>query len=305
MILPLLIGCGQYLEADQALNSSTAAGIDLPDRSELAAATTLLHYSQSALLAAHTSEEEVDIEYISGESTTAALRLVEYSEIIDSIEAQVVLADALANLAAVDPSALASHNEQLAFWLNLYNLWVVQGVVDSLINTPDWDGASTDSFALFTTAYAQVDGYELTFNQLEHGIIRGNDYAWKNYFTDQPELLAAAQAWHASLWEGVPFDARIHVGLNCASRSCPDQPSGAFRAATLDEDLDALAAAFVNNDARGAGPDGISQLFSWYGGDFETTFGSPASFIETYRDGGLSGVDMDTYLNYDWRLNGR
>ena len=100
-------------------------------------------------------------------------------------------------------------------------------------------------------------------------------------------------------------DARIHAGINCASRSCPDIIAGAFRAETLDADLDTLAAAFVNNSAKGVSADGISQLFSWYGGDFEADYGSNEAFIEAFRDGGTAGVNMDGRLNYDWRLNGR
>ncbi len=302
-----LVACGQYVDAGEALvgNDAIDATIELTDRSELSAATTLQHYGQSALLAAHTAWEPVGIAQVDGSEVAAEMRLVEYSEILASIEAQVVLADALANLAAVDPDGLESVDEQLAYWMNSYNLWVIQAILDRLAADPDYAGVESDGFAIFTTAYIQVGEYALTPNQLEHGLIRGDDYAWDNYFVDQPELLAKAQEWHAALWGDGPIDARIHAGLNCASRSCPDIIAGAFRAETLDADLDALAAAFVSNPAKGAGPDGVSTLFSWYRADFEADYGSSEAFIAAHREGGTTGVDLETTLSYDWRVNGR
>ena len=101
------------------------------------------------------------------------------------------------------------------------------------------------------------------------------------------------------------MDARIHVGLNCASRSCPDIIAGAFRAETLDEDLDALAVVFANNEGKGASASGVSYLFSWYAADFDAHYGSVSAFLDAYREGGSSGVNLDGRLYYDWRLNGR
>lgn len=306
MLLMTLVACGQYVDAGEAMAGRTIeASVELPDRSEMSIATTLRHYSQAALLEEHTSWEDVEIEMADGSLAAAEMRMVAYSELLDSIEAQVVLADALANLAAVDPSSLVSTEERLAYWMNTYNLWVVQAILDKLVDEPGYVGIESDNFAIFSTAYVQVSGYALTPNQIEHGIIRGDDYAWENYFSESDDLLAQAQQWHETLWDGGTVDARIHTGLNCASRSCPDIIGGAFRADQLDADLDALAAAFVNNPTKGAGGDGISQLFSWYSADFEADSGSVEAFIAAHRGDGIDGVDLTTRLNYDWRLNGR
>ena len=308
MIWMMHAACGQYIDAGETLVDGSEVidvSVELPDRSEMNYATTLQHYSQSALMGTHTSWESVSLLQNDGSESSAEMRMVEYSELLNSIEAQVVLADALANLAAVDPSTLESADEQLAYWMNVYNLWVVQAILDRLRSDPSYVGVESDDFLIFTTAYVQVGEFSLTPNQIEHAIIRGDDYAWENYFIDQPELLDQAQRWNADLWGGEALDARIHAGLNCASRSCPDLIAGAFRAETLDADLDALAAAFVNNPTKGAGPSGISTLFSWYGADFEADYGSREAFIEAHRDGGTDGVNMDSSLFYDWRLNGR
>ena len=306
----MLAACGQYVDAEDALaGSATAidASVELPDRSEMNYATTLNHYGQQALLSMHSSWEPVGIAVDAEGSSeiSAEMRMVEYSEMLESIEAQVVLGDALSNLAAVDPDTLESKEERLAYWMNTYNLWVIQAILSTLSDNPDYVGVESDNFVMFTTSYIQVGEYALTPNQIEHGVIRGDAYAWENYFIDQPELLAQAQSWHETLWGGDVVDARIHVGLNCASRSCPDIIAGAFRAETLDEDLDALAVVFANNEGKGASASGVSYLFSWYAADFDAHYGSVSAFLDAYREGGSSGVNLDGRLYYDWRLNGR
>lgn len=297
-LLPLLlIGCGQYVPADAAIHtSSDAAGaLELATRDELAAATTLSHYGQESLMGLHTEADT----WAGGES-----RFVDYAAMEGSIEAQVVLADALANLASVDPTVLADGDERLAYWLNLYNLATIQGVLAERAADPDYPGVSRDDFALFNTAYVSVGDELLSLNQIEHAIIRGDAWALDNYFTDdQADLRAQAESWHADLWDGAAIDARIHVGLNCASLGCPDVLDGAFRAGDLDATLDELATRFVDHPGKGAGPDGISQLFSWFTADFAGSHGSVEAFVEQYRTGGAGDVDFDRQLEYDWGLN--
>ncbi len=297
MMLALsLVGCGQFVSADAALTTagSTPARVDLATRDALADATHLGHYALDGLMRAHA----VDASWGGG-----AARAVTYDEILDGPEARVALTDALANLASVDPMALESHDEQLAFWLNLYNAWTVQAVVDARSADPTYASVRADDWALFNVAFAQVDGEALSLNQIEHGVMRADPASLDLYFADQDALRAKAEAWHAALWGGGPVDARIHVGLNCASVGCPDLLDGAYQAATLQATLDAQATRFVDHPGKGAGPDGISQLFGWFRADFEGSHGGVRAFVRQYRGGGDEGVDYDTSLPYDWALN--
>lgn len=297
LALPLLLaaGCGQFVNAEDALtNPSNAGAVDLATRDALAQTTSLLHYGQQALLSLHTGTDSY-----AGDT----MRIVEYGEIVASAEAQVTLADSLANLASVDPSLLDEGDERLAFWLNVYNLNVVAAVVAELQADPGWGGVSEGEFAMFETPLAQVGAHTFTLNQVEHGIIRGDDWSLENYFSDD-DARETARRYHQELWGDRPLDARIHVGLNCASLSCPDILDGAFRASSLEQDLDRLATAFVDHAGKGAGPDGISQLFGWFRVDFEGSHGSVQAFVQQYRSGGDADVDYDTTLPYDWGLNG-
>ena len=92
-------------------------------------------------------------------------------------------------------------------------------------------------------------------------------------------------------------------GSQIPSLGCPDLLDGAFQPATVDDQLDAAATRFLAHPAKGAGPDGISTLFSWFASDFEGSHGGAAPFIEAYRVGGTEGVRLDAYLDYDWSLN--
>ncbi len=115
-------------------------------------------------------------------------------------------------------------------------------------------------------------------------------------------LQSQVLAWYEGVWGDGPPDARLHVGVNCASRGCPDLQIGAYQGPTVWQQLDEAATRFVDNPSKGAGPDGISELFSWFAEDFERSGGIEA-FVQRHRTEGTSGVDFDAVLPYDWSLN--
>ncbi len=145
-------------------------------------------------------------------------------------------------------------------------------------------------------------GVALSLNQVEHGIVRGDfDHPSLNGLETATRM--AIEGFHTELWDGDAPDPRLHVALNCASISCPDLGATtpqAFRAATLEAQLVSLARRFLANPLKGAGPNGISSLFSWYRADFVE---GVEAFIEAYREDGLTGVDTSRLLPYDWTLN--
>lgn len=294
-----LVACGQYVPAEDA-NVSPGGATDclptseLPSRDELSQAMVLGHYAQLGLLQVHTGETTIN---------GVSMRGVDYAALEGSIEAQLTLGDVLANLSSVDPMMLQSRADKLAYWLNVYNAWMIEGVLASLAEDPSFDSVGANDFALFSTPFISLGDHTFTLDQVEHAIIRGDDYAFDNYFVDRPTDLQMARDWHEDLFGDDPVDARIHVGLNCASVGCPDILDGAFRGEVLDQQLDAAATRFVDNDAKGAGPNGLSQLFSWFSADFNGSFGSVEAFVAKYRTGGDGDVDYDTTIEYDWALN--
>lgn len=309
MLWALFIACGQFVAAEdvEALGTGEcedfSAEVDLPDREELATASHLGHYGLTGLLATHSYDEQW---------SGGTVRSVAYTDMLATDDAGITLADSLANMAAVDPAELDGQAEQFAFWMNLYNGWAIQGALSQLAVDASWAGASAStwngeetgtSWVMFVTRFVQVGGLELSLDEVEHGVMRG---AWDEAaYADEPERLAQIQAWHQALWGDGPVDARLHMGINCVSRSCPDVPPGAFTADNVYDLLDANAVRFTAHGGKGAGPDGVSQLFSWFAGDFETSFGSVEAFVQQYREGGDADVAYGSTLDYDWALNGQ
>lgn len=192
----------------------------------------------------------------------------------DALVAQVDL-DALVRELAERELAGADREEQLAFYLNAYNLLVLYQVRECLRRDPAWRGpvALADKLRFFVMARHRVAGRDLNLLTLENRVIRRG-------FREP----------------------RIHFALNCASSSCPQLPGSLFVAETLEEDLEQLTGAFINSDEvrydAASHTLTVNPIFRWYRRDFSP---SVPAFIARYRP-----VPEDARLRYrvyDWRLN--
>src|SRR5436190_369600 len=109
-------------------------------------------------------------------------------------------------LAKVDPAKL-DRNEQLAFYINLYNATMIRTIIDRL--SPTYSPADKD-YGVFKEPLVRLNGRTISLNDLENTIVR-------------PTFK----------------DPRIHVALVCGARSCPPLVPFAYTAANLDETLNA------------------------------------------------------------------
>ena len=220
----------------------------------------------------------------------------DYDGLSASPEGRALLGQYLDQLARVRLDSLEGA-ERLAFWLNAYNAVTVQGVMDAREDEPGFR-VDENGFAFFQVRRATVGGLVLSLDALEHGVIRGDvsreslagfEAAEKDQFLAEHTALGA-------------LDPRIHFALNCASSSCPDLRGEPYRGEALDAQLSAQSTQFMDNAAKGAGPNGISALFTWFQGDFETVAPIP-EYIALYRTQGLEGVNTSAILEYRWSLN--
>lgn len=171
--------------------------------------------------------------------------------------------------------------QQLAYWINLYNAATVEVVLraypvssilyirDGLLPTGPWD-----------RKVLTVKGQQLSLNNIEHGILRP-----------------------------IFKDPRTHFAVNCASVGCPNLALTAYEAGNLDAQLDVAARAYINSprgfQAKGKAL-GASRIFDWYGVDF----GGPAgvlAFARRYADADTAKLlagrkTIDSY-DYDWSIN--
>jgi hypothetical protein len=206
---------------------------------------------------------------------------VAYGEFGD--EDRALLEQYLAALAAVPVSQL-SRNEQLPFWLNLYNALTVKVVVDYYLVASIRDiDISSGLFARgpWGRKLITVEGEALSLNDIEHRILR-------------------------PIWR----DPRIHYGVNCAAVGCPNLQLAAFTAANADAMLATAAAAFVN-DPRGVriaeGQLIVSSIYVWFRDDFADDDAGVIAHLRRYAApelaAALAGMSSIAGHAYDWTLN--
>ncbi len=176
-----------------------------------------------------------------------------------------------------------SREDQVAFWVNVYNARVLDGVIrrpglESVLDVGKTLGVPTLGFF---REKATSGGRTLSLNDIEHEILR------KGF-----------------------REPRVHFVLNCASVSCPALPARALSGASLDSTLDAAASAFLLDPTKNQiGADSelkLSSIFRWYRGDFESAAGSLQAFVQRHWSGpGIVRADAPIrFLDYDWSLNG-
>jgi hypothetical protein len=170
------------------------------------------------------------------------------------------------------PKPAGKSPEALAFYLNAYNAWILN---EALAKYPT-KSVKDPLFIFFMRKGITVAGEKTSFSKLEKEIIipRFNE-------------------------------PRIHMALNCASRSCPPLLNEPYNGAKLEAQLDAQSRLFVNSEPGVrpiAGGAEVSSIFNWYKEDF----GGPAGvlkFINRYRSVPLPANAKITFQKYDWGLN--
>lgn len=193
----------------------------------------------------------------------------------------------LAELSSICPAAYAawSKPQKVALWVNAYNAWTIKTVLDH---------------------------YPLASIK-EIGLLPGA--AWRDRFIPMASLrggrgnLSLNDLEHEILRKDFP-DARLHFALVCASKSCPELRSEAYRAEQLEAQLDDAGRRFLADPSKNAWDAAtktwhVSSIFKWYASDFERDGPGLVPFLKRFAaEVGTTQPTLD-YLTYDWTLNGR
>lgn len=167
----------------------------------------------------------------------------------------------------------ANQSTKTAFYLNAYNLIVIQSVVNNLpIAKP------TDVKGFFDITKHNIAGSNLTLNELENNKLRP--------------------------------DPRVHFALVCAAIGCPKIAPEAFTPDKLELQLTALTKKALNDNTFIKVDDikktvQISKIFDWYGADFIAHSGSALKYINDYRTIKIPDTYQLTFYEYNWNLNKR
>jgi len=182
----------------------------------------------------------------------------------------------------VSPDDLSS-DEQLAFFINLYNAATLRLIID---NYPVESIKDIGSFfsSPWKLKVVRLDGKLVTLGHIEHEILR-------------PRFK----------------DPRVHMALNCTALSCPPLITIPYETEMVDMQLEQATRSFIN-DGKNNYLDGttlfVSKIFSWFSEDFPDDF---VEWFTAYANGELKS-DLEAmimegnkprvrYLKYDWSLN--
>ena len=198
------------------------------------------------------------------------LSWVDYSAIRQDAEFEQLLQQ----LDRFNPEQLSSRPEQLAFYINAYNILAINLVQQH------WPlGSIKDAAPWYRSVWKQpagtIGGEAVSLDHIEHQILRPM---------------------------GEP---RIHFAIVCASLSCPDLRAEAYTAGRLEQQLEDQTRGFINNADKGvrltAQGVRISKIFDWFADDFGGESALPG-WISSYRMVPITTIDG--YLKYNWAVNG-
>jgi hypothetical protein len=183
----------------------------------------------------------------------------------------------IAYLEKTSPEKSWSENKQKAFWINAYNAYTIKLILENYPLKSIMD-IKKEGKTAWKIPFVVVGGKTYTLDHIEHEILRKK-----------------------------LFDPKIHVGVNCASGSCPKLGNVAFTEANIDAELTKLMKAFINDATRnklGKKKVQISSIFDWFKGDF-TKKGSVIDYLNKYSNTEIKSNAKISYLKYDWSLNGK
>lgn len=177
-----------------------------------------------------------------------------------------------------------TRNEQLPYWVNLYNALTIKVVLDHYpVDSIKDISISPGFFSIgpWGKKLVEVEGKPLSLDDIEHRILR-------------------------PIWQ----DPRIHYAVNCASIGCPNLASMAYTAQNVNTLMDQGAREYVNHP-RGMTitPSGlfVSSIYDWFIEDFDDTEQGVIQHLMEYAKpelkSQLESIIKITKHHYDWKLN--
>ena len=188
---------------------------------------------------------------------------------------ETLLDNYLAYIQNNEPTKNWSSNKKKAFWINTYNAYTIKIILNNYPLKSIRD-IKIDGKTAWKIPFVKVGQKRYTLDQIEHEILR------KKF-----------------------NDPRIHVGINCASVSCPRLWNFAFTEDNIASSLDNLMKVFINDTTRNKiskNNVALSEIFNWFSKDFIKN-GTIINYLNTYAAIKISEKASIKYLTYDWSLN--
>lgn len=187
------------------------------------------------------------------------------------------------NVLAESKISQYNRNEQLAFWVNLYNALSIHLIIDGYpagsmrdrVLPPQGKAGPWDRQII------QIENQILSANDIEHRILR-------------------------PIWQ----DPRIHYALTKPAVGNPMLRRSAFRGGTVQYELDQAARQFINGEhglrIRGKRLT-VSSLYVWYKADFGGSDEGVIQHLRQYAEPDLlrklTSMSQIAEHKFDWRIN--
>jgi len=207
----------------------------------------------------------------------------DYSAMLDSLEK--VMPDVLAK-------ELDDDDAKKAFWINVYNSYI------QIILTKNPEKFEESRSQFFQEPQFIIAGQELSFEDVEHGIIRRSKARLG---------LGIFPKWFPGKFERQmrtkKVDPRVHFALNCGAKSCP--PVAAFDYRRVEEQLKIMSINHLKKHSRydeATNTVYVPKLLQWFSGDFGLSKRKKRKFL--IKHGAIpEGTKPDIKFDvYDWTL---
>ena len=188
-------------------------------------------------------------------------------------------------------AALNTDAKKKTFWINVYNSFII-------ILLRDNPALFEDRGAFFSADQITIAGQELSFDKIEHGILRRSKvklsygYLGKAFVDGFEKKMRVDEVdWH------------IHFALNCGAAACP--PVEVYRAETIASQLDNRARQYLTKTTTYNAADNkveVTTLMNWFRADF----GSEDGVISILKSFSLLPQEARpslSYSDYDWTLD--
>lgn len=185
---------------------------------------------------------------------------------------------------------LSSDEAKKAFWINVYNA----NVQLILSKNPE---LFEDRGKFFGKDRMTIAGEELSFDEIEHGIIRGSKIKWLLGLVKDPFVSKYERKLRVD-----DTDGRIHFALNCGAASCPYV--AIYDAKTMNKQLDIAARQYLQQTSDYKPEEEkvyVTSLFSWFRGDFGGKSGV-RKFLKKYEVIPEDAKPDLEFKKYDWTL---
>jgi len=187
--------------------------------------------------------------------------------------------------------ALKTDAQRYAFWINVYNAYIL----DVLRKHPEYY-EDRDNF--FSDKQLTIAGEKIAFAKIEHGILRKSQ--WELGFGYMGKWFPGSFERKLRIKKR---DYRIHFALNCGAKDCP--PVAIYNPTNLHEQLEEGTRQFLKKSSRYDALENkvsITALFNWFRGDFGGKKGVKGILKKYGVVENTKGLSLE-YTSYDWTLD--